>query len=105
MTRTRSGTARERRRAVGMSDGKLAALRMLSKSVCHTAQSTYGDSTISGSIAKWLVEAGLAKYRSGWQLGQKNSLTTVQITELGKSTLATWELVDAGQPPKGTTAP
>ena len=65
----------------------IRALEMLHRTACHTATSTYGDSTISGWVAKRLVDLGFAKYVAGWQTGNRNSLTKVQITDAGKTAL------------------
>lgn len=69
------------------SPAKLAVLRMLGQAECHTASTTYGDSTVSGSIAKMLVDAGLARYTRGWQIGNRNQLTKVAITDAGRDLL------------------
>ncbi len=65
------------------------ALEMLSRTVCHTANCGYGESTIAGNIAKLLVDGGIAEYISGWQLGpnHRNDLTRVRITETGRAEL------------------
>ena len=66
-----------------LTDPQVVALSLLHKRECYTAGRTYGDMTISGAVAKALVERGLAKYARGWQVTGSGS-TVVQITDEGK---------------------